>query len=144
MLEPVLLEKGIRFEVHIPLESVQVRFDQTRIRHVFTNLITNAIAVTEPGGVIRVECIPVDSTAGSLVECSVIDQGPGVAGDERQRIFEPYERGSSSTTAEGRGIGLALCRRVVEAHGGSIRVSDGVEKGSHFTFTLAACSSVGE
>lgn len=144
ILEPILLQNEIQLQVHIPLESVQVRFDKTRIRHVFTNLMTNAIAVTEPGGVIRIECLPVDSPAGFLVECRVIDQGPGVASAERQRIFEPFERGSSSTTAEGRGIGLALCRRIVEAHGGSIWVSDGVEKGSLFTFTLSACSSAGE
>lgn len=144
MLEPILLQNGIELKVHIPLESVQVRFDETRIRHVFTNLMKNAIAVTEPGGIIRIECMPLDSPAGFLVECRVIDQGPGVVSAERHRIFEPFERGSSSTTAEGRGIGLALCRRIVEAHGGSIWVSDGAEKGSLFNFTLPACLLAGE
>ena len=138
ILEPILVQNGIQLEADVALDSFEVCFDGTRIRHVFTNLLTNAIAATEPGGVIRIECIPVDLATDCFVECRVIDQGPGVESAERQKIFEPFEKGSSVTKTEGRGIGLALCRRVVEAHGGSIWVADGVAKGSSFVFTLPA------
>ncbi|MEE3328553.1 MAG: HAMP domain-containing sensor histidine kinase, partial [Myxococcota bacterium] len=144
MLGAVLAENEIDLEIQFPSYGGYVYFDEIRIAHVFTNLLTNAISVTDPGGLIRIECAPINSTAGAFMECRVIDQGPGVVHAEREKIFEAFERGSSSKTAEGRGLGLALCRRIVEAHGGEIWVSGAVGCGGCFGFTLPASLSVEE
>ena len=96
------------------------------------------MAVTDEGGLIRIECVPSDSRSGSFVECRVMDEGPGISDSDREKIFQAFERGSSPRSEKGRGLGLALCRRIVEAHGGSIRVADKAETGSSFVFTLPA------
>ena len=138
MLAPLLLQKEIDLRVEMVSSPDAVHFDEVRITHVFTNLLTNALAVTEAGGLIRIECAPVEQEMGSFMECRVIDEGPGVDDGDREKIFQVFERGSSPRTNSGRGLGLALCRRIIEAHGGSIRVEDGAGCGSIFSFTLPA------
>jgi two-component system sensor histidine kinase KdpD len=68
-----------------------------------------------------------------MVEVGVADQGPGVAPADRERIFEPFSRGEGSTSS---GIGLAICRAIVEAHGGTLSVDDANGGGAQFVFTL--------
>ena len=70
----------------------------------------------------------------------MIDTGPGVAPEDRERIFEPYVRADDGSSG-GLGLGLAICRRIVAAHGGSISVGDEPGCGSCFSFTLAAAES---
>lgn len=138
ILGPLFTQNGIELEIHTELSGARVHLDETRIAHVFTNLLTNAMAVTEVGGLIRIECVPSDPGSGPFVECRVIDEGPGVPDSDREKIFQAFERGSSPRAAKGRGLGLALCRRIVEAHGGSISISEKTESGSCFVFTLPA------
>ena len=71
------------------------------------------------------------------MEVSVADEGPGVTREQRERIFEPYVRGEGREQT-GMGLGLAICKRIVEAHGGSIVVADREGGGSRFSFTLPA------
>jgi two-component system sensor kinase FixL len=78
-----------------------------------------------------------------FIELSVIDTGPGVASEDRERIFEPYVRAADDRGSSGLGLGLAICRRIVTAHGGSISVCDEPGWGSRFTFTLAAADIEG-
>lgn len=144
LLGPVLSERSVRLEVDIDPAAEWALFDATRVVHVLTNLITNAMKVTRPGGLIRIRTGRIETEGGPFVETTVIDQGPGVAVADRERIFEPFTRGSAGTPAEGTGIGLALCRRIVEAHGGEIRIADDLNRGSRFVFTLPASSGVAE
>jgi signal transduction histidine kinase len=72
------------------------------------------------------------------VEVSVVDDGVGVALEDRERIFLPYVRAGDERGAGGLGLGLAICKRIVEAHGGRIAVEPAPGGGSRFVFTLPA------
>jgi signal transduction histidine kinase len=113
--------------------GLRARFDPTRLEQVLTNLLGNAIYHARS----RVEVASRELSNGErgFVEVCVADDGPGVAAQERTRIFEPYVRGDAHS-ARGLGLGLAICKRLVEAHGGSIAVSDRPGGGARFAFTL--------
>jgi two-component system sensor histidine kinase KdpD len=68
-----------------------------------------------------------------MIEVAVADQGPGIAPPDRERVFEAFSRGEGSTSS---GIGLAICRAIVDAHGGAIRIEDANGGGAQFVFTL--------
>jgi signal transduction histidine kinase len=78
------------------------------------------------------------------LEVSVSDEGPGVAEPDRERIFERYVRVGETRRAGGLGLGLSICRRAVEAHGGVMAVTDAVGGGARFWFTLPAASAAVE
>ena len=103
--------------------------DYVQLDLVLTNLLENAARFAPAGTTVRVEA----RALGEQVEVVVADQGPGIAPDARASLFEPFEKGRAST---GTGIGLAICRSVVEAHGGSIRVEDQEPCGARFVFTV--------
>ena len=69
---------------------------------------------------------------------AVIDTGPGVATEDQGRVFEPYVRAADDVSSGGLGLGLAICKRIVDAHGGTIGVTDEPGWGSRFSFTLPA------
>ena len=75
-----------------------------------------------------------------FVEVVVSDDGPGIAAQDRERIFEPYVRAGDGSRAGGLGLGLAICKRIVEAHGGTILLTDAPGGGSRFSFTLPAAA----
>ena len=106
--------------------------DYTMVEQIVTNLLENAVRHSPAGGQITVGARP----AGDVIEVSVTDQGPGVRSADVERLFRPFERGPESRSS---GLGLAICRAFVEAHGGHINVetANGVQRpGSRFTFTL--------
>ena len=105
--------------------------DAERIQTVFSNLLTNAIRHTPPGGAIRVG----GHANGEFMKFEVVDDGEGIAKEHQAAIFQRFYRvpGSSSGSA---GLGLALSKEIVEAHGGEIGVTSEVGKGSTFWFTL--------
>ena len=113
------------------------------IGQVLTNLLANAIRYTKAGGSIRIESRALEADGRALVEIAVMDQGPGVAHVDRDRIFEPYERGDRGIDDRGVGLGLSICKRIVEAHGGRIGVSDEPGGGSRFAFTLPSARRAG-
>ena len=78
--------------------------------------------------------LPVSDRA--FVEVVVDDEGPGIAAADRERIFEPYVRARNGSPVEGLGLGLSICRRLVEAHGGWIRLEGSGNCGARFAFTL--------
>src|SRR3989442_1740751 len=111
----------------------QVRADERKIRQVVLNLLSNAIKFTPEGGRIEVRAMPGDG----LVEVSISDTGVGIAPEDQEAVFEEFRQvGTSAAKQEGTGLGLALCRKFVELHGGRIWVSSQVGAGSTFTFTL--------
>ena len=135
-LRPLLDEQDLVVELHVDRDAAWAHFDPARIEQVLTNLLSNAIRYSTPGTTVCVRCRSVPVENHSFIELSVIDTGPGVAFEDQKRIFEPYVRSADGST--GLGLGLAICRRIVTAHGGSISVCDEPGWGSRFTFTLAA------
>ena len=106
--------------------------DPLRLAEIVTNLLLNAIRHTPPHGAVHV-WYQRDSAS---VRLSVCDEGPGIAAVERTRIFEDGYRGVTAATGAGSGIGLALVKRFVDSHGGTIAVSDGPRCGAMFILDL--------
>jgi signal transduction histidine kinase len=110
-----------------------VRADERKIRQVVLNLLSNAIKFTPEGGRIEVRAAPVDGS----VEVSVSDTGVGIAPEDQAAVFEEFRQvGTADKKAEGTGLGLTLCRKFIELHGGRIWVKSQVGVGSTFTFTI--------
>lgn len=139
-LLPMLEERDLRVELTRHAADDDMDFDPRRIAQVVTNLMTNAIRYGRAGGVIRVETRDLPHGAAddesAWVEVAVEDDGEGIPAADRERLFEPFVRGAGSEESSGLGIGLALCRRIVEAHGGRIRVDRGALGGARFVFEL--------
>jgi two-component system sensor histidine kinase KdpD len=135
-LAPLLLERGLRVELDLDPSICAFPFDASRIEQVVTNMLTNAIRYGRAEGRIRVAAETVDEGAARFVRVSVEDDGPGIPAENRIRIFEPYVRGEGPAESAGLGIGLAICDRIVAAHGGSIGVEDGSLGGACFVFSL--------
>ena len=111
----------------------QVRADERKVRQVVLNLLSNAIKFTPEGGRIDVGAVPKDG----FVEVSVSDTGVGIAPDDQEKVFEEFRQvGTAEKKAEGTGLGLTLCRKFIELHGGRIWVQSQVGVGSTFTFTI--------
>ncbi len=114
----------------------EIRVDKTRVERILDNLIGNAIKYSPLGGEVRVAA----RREGDHVLISVTDQGIGIARDDIDKLFRPFGRlateAASGTTVKGIGLGLVVCRRLVEAHGGRIWVESEPGRGSTFSFTL--------
>jgi two-component system sensor histidine kinase KdpD len=112
---------------------VEVIADWKRVGQVFDNLLSNADRFAPPA-------TPITVTAGheepGLVTVRVIDRGPGVPAEMRERIFERFFRGDGNGTVGGTGLGLAIVKGLVEAHAGTVAVEDGTRPGATFRFTL--------
>ena len=106
--------------------------DRERVRQVIINLVHNAIKFNRPGGSIRAATKTIDDAV--LVE--IADTGQGISRDALPHVFERFYKADRSRAGQGSGMGLAIARHVVEAHGGKIRVQSEEGKGATFTFTL--------
>ena len=128
----VAAARGVRFERKLP--PVLVEGDADKLRVVVDNLITNALKFSPREGLVHVNLAKHDGQA--ILE--VIDEGPGVAKEERSHIFEPFFRGTRARrgTVKGSGLGLAIAKEYVLAHRGRIDVIDGKGRGAHFRVSL--------
>jgi len=125
--------KEIALHVTVDARLGQVRADERKIRQVLLNLLSNAIKFTPERGRIEVRAVPADGVA----QVSVTDTGVGIAPEDQETVFEEFRQvGASSANQEGTGLGLALCRKLVELHGGKIWIESQVGVGSTFTFTI--------
>ena len=128
---------GVRVGLSADAEIDPVEGDERRIRQVVFNLLANAVKFTPSGGSVDVSAARVNGE----VRVSVADTGPGVAPEDRERIFEEFQQTDAGVALrEGTGLGLALSKRLVELHGGRIWVDSEVGAGSTFVFTLPARS----
>ncbi|MFL5302925.1 MAG: ATP-binding protein [Anaeromyxobacteraceae bacterium] len=126
---PLAAEAEVRVEVDA--DPVPLACDRDRVGQVLGNLVANAVRVTPPGGEVVVRVAPGD---GEVV-FMVTDTGPGIPTDEQARIFDRWYRGRNASYA-GHGLGLAIARGLVEAHGGRIWVESVPGAGATFAFAL--------
>ena len=131
-LEVHISETGCRLEVSA-LPTIEA--DVVQIRQLFQNLLCNAIKFRTHTETPLVEIGSGEQT-GNMVTLTISDNGIGFDEKHRERIFEPFQRLHGSESYAGTGIGLALCRRVVERHGGSLTASSTPGRGSKFTIAL--------
>jgi len=126
-------EKGIDYRVN-EAQHVQVHADRDQMGQLWTNLISNAIKYTPPGGKVTVTLTAEDGWAVG----SVADTGIGIAPEDQGRIFEEFYRTAKAKQIEARGtgLGLPLVKRIVEGHGGTLEVNSTPGEGSRFTFRL--------
>lgn len=124
--------EGLVSKTEITLKRQEKNFsllaDEERLIQVMVNLLSNAIKFSPAHSVIEITAIAV----GNQVEISVSDQGKGIAKEMHEKIFKQFEQGPSSQSAQGVGLGLAICKSIVEAHNGSIGVESTLGKGSRF------------
>jgi two-component system sensor histidine kinase KdpD len=126
-----------RLELRLDDALPHVDADADALDRVLKNLIANALKYSPPGSCVRVRARR--GEGGIVVD--VEDEGPGIPADERTRVFDPYYRvRSTATLGPGTGLGLAVVKSLVEAHGGTIRAEEGDGRGTRMTFELPAVS----
>ena len=131
-LEAALAGRAI--EVALPPDLPLVRCDGALIERVFVNLLENAAKHTPAGTPIRVA----GASANGVIEVAVEDRGPGLPPGREVAVFDKFTRGEPESIVPGIGLGLAICRTIIEAHGGSIRAENRAGGGARFVFTLPA------
>jgi PAS domain S-box-containing protein len=112
--------------------DLSVSIDRFRIVQVFRNLLENALAACSDPVVIQIECRNAQLGAHPVIEIRLRDNGPGLSPSIRQSVFEPFV----TTKTKGTGLGMAIARRIVEAHGGQISIGTGTVPGAEFIITL--------
>jgi signal transduction histidine kinase len=133
--------RGIALERAVDARLGPMHADERKIRQVVLNLLSNAIKFTPEGGRIEVRATLADGS----VEISVSDTGVGIAPEEQEAVFEEFRQvGAAAAKQEGTGLGLALCRKFVELHGGTIWVKSTVGAGSTFAFRVPLRSASGD
>jgi signal transduction histidine kinase len=129
-----------KMSFRIEASPAHVLADEDRILQVLNELVTNAIKFSPPDTMIRLST----RSEGEKEVCfTVDDQGQGIAPEKLEHIFNRFQQGDASDTRAlgGTGLGLALCRSIVEQHGGRIWAESTLGKGSRFLFTLPSASS---
>lgn len=118
MFQERLNARRLRVELALPSQPLELVADADRLQQLFSNLLENAVRYTDPGGVVRISA----AVERDEVRIEFMDSGPGVSASQLPRLFERFYRGESSRNREsgGAGLGLAICRSIALAHGGSL------------------------
>ncbi len=140
MIEPQARKGGISVNVFPPERPLFVKADRTRVKQIFVNLLSNAIKYNRVGGTVDVRC---SARPGERVRVSFQDTGDGLSADKLGQLFQPFNRlGRETGAEEGTGVGLVVCRKLVELMGGEIGVDSTVGVGSLFWIELRATQDV--
>lgn len=118
--------------VEIPPELPRAQADESLLGHIFTNLVSNAVKYSSPGGEVRVEV----ARAGDRAVVRIIDQGCGIPAADLPRLFHAFHRGSNVGQRAGTGLGLVIVRRCIDRHGGTIDVASEEGRGTTVTVRL--------
>ncbi|MBE9187410.1 hybrid sensor histidine kinase/response regulator [Microcoleus sp. LEGE 07076] len=129
---PILNQHRVKVKQLFAADLPLVNADAQQLWRVFGNLIDNAVKYNQSGFILTVEA----KKEGEMVRCTVADNGTGISPQQCARLFEPYTRGVGVTLRQGLGLGLYICRQIVEAHGGEIGVDSELGKGARFWLTL--------
>ena len=111
---------GARLEIDVPETLPRVLVDPALTERAFANLIANALAFSPPESVVRVE----GGAVGDRVDLRVVDTGPGIAGQDRARVFQPFQRLGDQPNGTGVGLGMAVAKGFIEAVGGELTIDD--------------------
>lgn len=130
--ERVLMQHKIITDV--PMDLPLIAFDAVLIERVLCNLLENAAKYTPAGSFVTISAKMMEEA----LQITVTDNGPGLPKGTEQRIFEMFSRGEKESSTPGVGLGLAICRAIVEAHGGKITAGNVPQGGARFTFSLPA------
>ena len=117
---------------HVPDDLPLVQIDGTLIEQVLMNLLDNAVQYTPPHSGLEISA----RQSGNALEVEVADKGPGVPPGTEQRVFQKFFRAGTATDRRGIGLGLAICRGIIEAHGGKITARNRTGGGASFSFTI--------
>jgi len=131
--------RGVKSEIRIDPRASTVVIDKVQIQQVLLNLIRNAFEAMSASSH-RVVVVAAERVAPDLVEISVADTGRGLSKETREKLFEPFV----TTKASGMGIGLSICRSIIESHGGTLRADDNPGGGTVFRFTLPVAARPAE
>ncbi len=136
MIEPQAQKSGISIHFNTASLPLFVKADRTRVKQIFVNLLSNAIKYNRVGGSVEVVC---STRLGGRIRVSFQDTGEGLSTQKMAQLFQPFNRlGQESGAEEGTGIGLVVCKRLVELMGGKIGVDSIVGVGSVFWIELNA------
>jgi two-component system sensor histidine kinase BarA len=152
-LTPTARKKGVNLAVDAAKDLAELRGDPERLRQVFINLVENAIKFTPAAGTVTLRARMAGGDGGAdddedgltllaptraRLEVSVADTGIGIPAREKPKVFDAFYQVDSSSTREygGTGLGLSIVKRLVEAHGGSIRIEDNAPRGTVFVVSL--------
>jgi two-component system sensor histidine kinase VicK len=132
--ESILLEGSSHHLIFKPVEETWVNVDKDKIEQVFNNFISNSIKYSPPSTTIRIACV----TKGNYAYVSVKDEGMGIRFEDQEKLFERFYRvdREDANSIAGFGIGLYICKEIIERHQGQIGVESTPGKGSTFWFTL--------
>jgi signal transduction histidine kinase len=132
-VEPLALEKKLAFKVELATDLPPGHGDERRLTQVLLNLVGNAIKFTDAG-----EVVIAASSGDRSFKVAVRDTGPGISQTDQAKLFQEFQQADNSITKKkgGTGLGLAISKRIIEMHGGKIRVDSIVGQGSTFSFTL--------
>ncbi|OPY77531.1 MAG: Alginate biosynthesis sensor protein KinB [Syntrophorhabdus sp. PtaU1.Bin153] len=133
LFAPAASDKGVAIRTELRGDLPEVWADATQIGHVFSNLLSNALRYTDPGGEITISA----TVEEARVIFEVRDTGRGIPPEYLSNIFERFFRVPDQAKETGAGLGLAIVKEIVEAHGGTVSAKSTEGKGSTFTFTLA-------
>ena len=135
LFAPTANERGVELQVKLPAQDLEVEGDQEKLTQVMLNLLGNALDASNPGTVLRLE----SRFAAQHWELKVIDQGSGISKDKLAQIFDIYY----TTKPTGTGLGLYICRKIVQAHNGTIDLSPNPDKGMTASLILPKLPELG-
>ncbi len=128
---------NVRLELSVEPPALEATGDPERIHQVVANLLDNAISHSPDGGRVAVGARRRNGTAAGGVELEVSDEGPGIAPEEADRVFDRFYRGNGGGSGDGgTGLGLAIAKSIVDLHGGSIEARNGGERGCRMIVAL--------
>lgn len=137
--ENYLKDKGLELTIELPKDEISIFCDAGHYYRVLTNFLSNAIKFTPAGGKITIQ---VNQQKGGVVLTSVKDTGVGIPPEQKHHIFQKFEQVERKSNQRGSGLGLSLCKQLVELNGGRIGFESEVNKGSNFYFSLPSYDEI--